>query len=681
MSLLTFFLLLVLQVFPLSQVQALSRARDIIDQSATIEKVEFSQDPHTIGASSSFQVEFEVPYERQHITLNLQPSRHVLTQSTTVEHLKPNKKYGQTMDLKGSSPLIYKGVAFVNDDEKQTQRRVGWARIMVRYREGRHVLEGTFTNDGSYHHISLDSNYRRTRRLETSIHKEAKRRMIVWKELVGKEHDAILQRSASEKPSCGAQRFDARQSLSEGASQDGDIESSGPLAGFTRRQNPSDWFDPADYIGSTDGCFSSRRVALVGIAADCAYTAEFDDMQDARDNIISLVNVASQVYEDTFNIALAIQNLTMADPSCPSQPSSSMPWNIACSSPITMDSRLNVFTSWRNRFRDDNAVWTQLTACRTGTTVGIAWIGSLCNRSRGSTFRGGSTGGTASANVVVRTGSEWQVFAHEMAHNFGAAHDCTSSECSNGYSRSDDCCPLSRSTCDARNQYIMNPQSSPGIEEFSACTIGTICTGIGEEHVDTSCLVSEDDVPDINDSQCGNGVVEPGETCDCGGTRRCPSDSCCNPETCQLREGADCDPTADGCCTEECRVADSGRVCRESTADCDPEERCDGSSGQCPIDERDCDDDPDLDNDSGGSWFDRNRTAVIATAASVGGFIVLALLCCIFTCVRKKNKTRKQKEAKLRSGSISDGSNPPSFGQTQGFSSMPNAPRQVHRYA
>ncbi|KAJ4138556.1 hypothetical protein NW768_002399 [Fusarium equiseti] len=675
MSLLTFLLLLVLQVF---QVQAHSRARDTVDKSAAIEKLEFSQDPHTIGATSSFQVEFDVPYERQRITLNLQPSRHVLTQNTNIEHVKPNKKYGQTLDLKGRSPLLYKGVAWVNDDENQTRRRVGWARMMVRYREGRHIIEGTFTNDGAYHHISLDSNYQQTRRLDNSNSKEAKRKMTVWKELVGPEHDAILKRSATEKPSCGAHEFNPEQfAFEEAENYEGmkkKRDESHPPLGITRRQNPSDWFDPANHVGDTDGCPSSRRVALVGIAADCSYTAEFDDMQDARDNIISMVNVASQVYEDTFNIALAIQNLTMSDPSCPADAPSSMPWNLPCTANVDINTRLNLFTRWRNRMRDNNAVWSLLTACRSGSTVGIAWIGSLCNRSGRSIYGGG---GTASANVVVRTSNEWQVFAHELAHNFGAAHDCTSSECSDGYSRDDDCCPLSRSTCDARNQYIMNPQSSPGIEEFSPCTIGTICTGIGDEHIDTSCLVSEDDVPDINDSQCGNGIVEPGETCDCGGSRRCPSDSCCNPETCQLRNGAECDPVSDGCCTEECRVADSGLVCRESTADCDPEERCDGSSGQCPIDVQNCTNDDDVGGD-GRNWFDRNRTAVIATAASVGGFIVLLTLCCLLSCLRRKSKARKQKEAKLRS--MSDGSNPPSFDEARETTQMPTAPRMTHRY-
>jgi hypothetical protein len=35
---------------------------------------------------------------------------------------------------------------------------------------------------------------------------------------------------------------------------------------------------------------------------------------------------------------------------------------------------------------------------------------------------------------------------------------------------------------------------------------------------------------------CGNGQVEEGEACDCGGWL-CPNDPCCNGVTCQLLDG------------------------------------------------------------------------------------------------------------------------------------------------
>ena len=43
--------------------------------------------------------------------------------------------------------------------------------------------------------------------------------------------------------------------------------------------------------------------------------------------------------------------------------------------------------------------------------------------------------------------------------------------------------------------------------------------------------------------ECGNGVVEEGEECDCGSndTAKCDMvDPCCNPGNCTLKEGAAC---------------------------------------------------------------------------------------------------------------------------------------------
>ncbi|PKS05404.1 hypothetical protein jhhlp_008780 [Lomentospora prolificans] len=274
---------------------------------------------------------------------------------------------------------------------------------------------------------------------------------------------------------------------------------------------------------------------MIGVATDCTYTAEFESVNDARENIISQINIVSQLYEDSFNIALAIRNLTISDASCPSTSSGTNRWNVPCSAGIDLTQRLSLFSDWRTQYRDNNAVWTLLSNCRSESTVGIAWVGNTCG-SRSRSSQGGRTGTVSSTNVVSRTDAEWQVIAHEVAHNFGASHDCTSSTCIGG--AASDCCPLSESTCNAGAQYIMNPSTGRNVDSFSPCTIGSICTAIGRNLIDISCLVSEDEAPDINDSQCGNGIVEPGEACDCGGEEGCPENSCCNPSTCQLRTGA-----------------------------------------------------------------------------------------------------------------------------------------------
>lgn len=669
---------------------ALSIARNPIRHASILQDLHFSSSPQNLDAYSKFQVEFTIAKERQRIRLNLEPSRNVISRLTDVGHVGPDGTAGLSNALTGrGSPLLYKGDAFISDVEKQTWRKVGWARIMVRAtaRNGRHLLQGAFNLDGDYHHISLSSNLgRRQFSLDGTLPETDSPYMVVWRESDTVEQDGgISQRSLSNASLCGTQSLDRR---SPSLDLDGrDRKRDMPRYGFlerVRRQNGIGQIDPVDVIGSTSGCPSTRRVAMIGVATDCSYTAEFDSLEDARENIISQVNIASQVYEDAFNISLAIRNLTISDPSCPSTGSSSTPWNLPCSSTADISRRLSLFSGWRSQFRDDNAAWSLMSACESGSTVGMAWIGNICSRG-GRSWRGGSS--VSSANVVIRTVAEWQVFAHELAHNFGASHDCTSESCS-GDSPVEGCCPLSRSTCDASGQYIMNPRSGRELREFSPCTIGTICTAIGDDLIDTSCLVDEDDAPDINESQCGNGIVEPGEACDCGGEEGCPENSCCNPSTCQLQRGAACDPATDACCTDQCQVASSGQVCRASTGSCDPEETCDGTSSRCPEDERD--DSCGNGNGGGGSggrggggsgggWFNENRTAVIAVAASVGGVIVALILgCCIASCVRKKRRRRTgnrlQKNSPFHANNNNNNPSPVAMGEA------PAMPRMVHRY-
>ena len=167
---------------------------------------------------------------------------------------------------------------------------------------------------------------------------------------------------------------------------------------------------------------------------------------------------------------------------------------------------------------------------------------------------------------------------HESAHLFGAVHDCDANVCSSG----GQCCQLSSSTCDADGQYLMNPFSTTSQTEFSPCTIGNICSMIGSGDVETSCLMDNDNVPTITAGECGNGIVEEGEDCDCGEDDETCSD-CCDGSTCRFREGAVCDDAAGPCCTD-CQFASADTVCRASTGSCDIEETCTGNSSPCPED-------------------------------------------------------------------------------------------------
>lgn len=363
-------------------------------------------------------------------------------------------------------------------------------------------------------------------------------------------------------------------------------------------------------------CSRPRRVALIGLATDCSYRAAFSSTDELRRGLISMVNTASEVYERTWNISLAIRNITISDESCPETPPRDTAWNAACSSG-NLDWRLQEFAAWRRWHYDPNAYWTLMTNCPTGNVVGVSIVGGLCTSYSG-------------ANVVARTSNQWQVFAyvysanyalrsililpygysHETGHMFGATHDCDSQTCSTS---NGDCCPLSSSTCDAGGQYIMNPSSTSYQTSFSPCTVGQVCSLLRSGRVESDCLVHSNDTgptisgPSTPAGECGNGIVEDGEECDCG--ENCADNSCC--VNCRFVDGSQC-----GSGSDRCR---SGR--------------CEGSEDRRPL----------------GGY----EPLVIGLAAGIGGGLLLGIVIAIVwrCCCRRR---RVDKQAEIISG-------PPSY--------------------
>ncbi|XP_076825747.1 uncharacterized protein LOC143471228 isoform X2 [Clavelina lepadiformis] len=112
----------------------------------------------------------------------------------------------------------------------------------------------------------------------------------------------------------------------------------------------------------------------------------------------------------------------------------------------------------------------------------------------------------------------------------------------------------------------------------SDCSGHGICTNLGNCHCDPG-WASTDCSHASAISNCGNGVVEDGENCDCGQLGFCEN-SCCNATTCQLITGAEC---STGECCVNCRFASAGARCRNiEDSQCDLEEYCTGFSGKCP---------------------------------------------------------------------------------------------------
>lgn len=107
----------------------------------------------------------------------------------------------------------------------------------------------------------------------------------------------------------------------------------------------------------------------------------------------------------------------MHETTCPSPQDPTRPWNVDCSS-VTLDQRLAFFSTWRGQKGEDGAgLWHLMSGCPTGTEVGVAWLGTLCQTK----VTGESNGQQVSGTAVTTAGkAEWQVVAHEIGHNFGA---------------------------------------------------------------------------------------------------------------------------------------------------------------------------------------------------------------------------------------------------------------------
>jgi hypothetical protein len=468
------------------------------------------------------------------------------------------------------------------------------------------VFEGAFRLDGDHHHIQTGAHYRQTGiRGDPEVEEfRSDEYMVVWRDsditgTGGYDHDHDeLKRGLPGTDSCTSDSLlfnrDDDHPIYRGldtraVAEDTSFWSMSPRALFGRQIDGTTsgngaGVNLASTIGSTAGCPTTRKVALIGIATDCTYTAKFNSSEAVSANIIAQINSASQLYESTFNISLGIQNLTISNKTCPSVATSQVPWNIACSPSVTITDRLNLFSKWRGLFNDTNAYWTLLSTCGTDSAVGLAWLGQVCVQGSQDSNVNNQNETIAGANVVVWTSTEWQVIAHETGHTFGAVHDCTSTTCSDGTVTKQQCCPLSTTGCNANAAFIMNPSTGGTITQFSPCSVGNICSAIGRNSVKVGCLTNNRDVSTITGHQCGNGIVESGEDCDCGGAQGCGDNACCDPATCKFKANAVCDPANEECCTPTCRFASNGTVCRRSTGVCDPQETCTGASPLCPAD-------------------------------------------------------------------------------------------------
>ncbi|KAG6016733.1 hypothetical protein E4U43_003211 [Claviceps pusilla] len=567
---------------------------------------------HRVNAFSTFDLVFTLHNGAQRVRLALEPNHDLLDQGLAITHLNEDGSVRQVIEVPRSEDKIYRGSAFIERPGVEGWSKAGWARISVHQDGQRPLFDGAFRIDGDNHHVLSRAEYQSMKdERDPDVDPAAPTDvMVVWRDsdVTGDDdhddHDdhAELKRDDTAMAStCDADTLDFNTHFGQSRDDGQDTPSllrsprslrSTSFGSLFGRQiddggSSGTGLDLLSSIGSTAGCPTTKKVALVGIATDCNYFSAFNNTGAVKKQILGIVNKASEIYESTFKISLAIKNLTIIDKACTGSTPVNTPWNVRCSDDVTISDRLNSFSQWRGDSRDENAYWTLFTTCATQTAVGLAWRGMACRTGVGSSKdSSGKNETVAATNVVVRTDTEWQVFAHESGHTFGAVHDCVEQTCPVGGGSSQACCPLSRSQCDAGGRYIMNPSTAKGITSFSPCSIGNICSGFRSNMIKSNCLRDNKNVQTDVDigSICGNGIVESGEECDCGGEAGCKDNPCCDAKTCRFAATAVCDPSNEDCCTPQCRFAASGTVCRPSTGECDVPESCPGDKAACPAD-------------------------------------------------------------------------------------------------
>ncbi|KAI9337786.1 Metallo-peptidase family M12-domain-containing protein [Obelidium mucronatum] len=473
--------------------------------------------------------------------------------------------------------------------------------IMHHHESGNTVFEGSFTtpSDGLYNLKSVQT-YRNSKRpIDVEIASAMSRGDIARDSRMILFHDSGVEppffapkrrrqaRQLSKGTDCGIKPTHSHyQSVMDARAQKVDGAEDLVLSSKLHSRDQS----PVRRAGTgVAGCRGTKQFVFMGAAADCNYVSAAGGTSQALANILSDFNQASAVYEASFQVGLAIIKVnlqTACSTATAAVNGASMGWNQACVSGYSINDRLSDFSQWRGakdgRSLDNAGLWHLMTGCTTavsGEAVGIAWLQTLCQQRSNLQSDGGGgsdyVSGTAVSSIVP---VEWKVVAHEVGHNFGAIHDCTSGSCPQS-AGSSLCCPCP-STCDCNGQYLMHPTDNAVTSQFSDCSKTAICQTLQDPNR-YDCLQPPNALQALTSNICGNGVKEAGEECDCGGPDCGTTDPCCNGATCKLTSGSVCDDLNDDCCTK-CQFKTQGAVCRPSTGVCDYAEVCDGKSGSCP---------------------------------------------------------------------------------------------------
>uniref|UniRef100_A0A182VS57 Disintegrin and metalloproteinase domain-containing protein 12 n=1 Tax=Anopheles minimus TaxID=112268 RepID=A0A182VS57_9DIPT len=293
----------------------------------------------------------------------------------------------------------------------------------------------------------------------------------------------------------------------------------------------------------------SLYIEMVLVVDRTMFVKYKSNVQRIHQHCLSVVNVLNELYRP-LNIYILLVGVVL--------------WNTQDKIIISTDSKqtLTSFLAYRHsqllrQIPNDNAHLLTGISFPDGV-IGKAELGSMCSAA-------GSGGIAVVENQLVAPLAT--TIAHELGHNFNIDHD------------SEDC---GGSRCPGPGPCIMEAKLSGSADlpnRWSTCSVDdlreSLKRGLG------ACLKNKPTRLLVR-AVCGNGLLEPGEQCDCGRRDRCDN-SCCDARTCQLYANATC---ATGTCCDlgTCQPKQAGSVCRQARGECDLAEYCDGQSELCPKD-------------------------------------------------------------------------------------------------
>ncbi|KAI9184119.1 hypothetical protein H9P43_003172 [Blastocladiella emersonii ATCC 22665] len=437
------------------------------------------------------------------------------------------------------------------------------------------LFEGRFTARGEHYHVVQGDRYAKLHRrgLDVSLENAA---AVAGRRRPSSAALVVYRASDRRTPSnvthqCGADDHH------DGSTHAFPLSHTLPGAGLLRKRAPA-------------GCPTSKKILYTSVAMDCTYIAKYGSVDAAQEQVLNNYLAVSAAYEAQFNIQVGILEIV---PFATCNATGSGTFNVPCSANYTISNRLSDFSKWRGTRNAAAGIWHLYTGCATGSTIGLAWLNTACSTKVFSQSAADGTGteyvtgaGVTASPSSFPSDSEWVVTAHEIGHNFGARHDCTiDTKCPTS-----GCCACGNTTSIADStascnlcpkSYIMNPYSRVDNRQFSPCSANEICSKYGTLG---TCLADPGTRPVVSVAQCGNGIVEAGEECDCGGATACRGNACCN-SNCTLKASAQCDDKSDACCSGcKLRTRESNTLCRPSRGVCDQPDFCDGQSRHCPPD-------------------------------------------------------------------------------------------------